>query len=87
MYHMAYDNPPPQDSKPLMAPFLPLGKKAACGHTHTTPDGLLVRCYHTCKSVLVSPAFWIGSTLSFPIEHALWTKMPFLKGIATWAGL
>ena len=56
-------------------------------HHHVTKDGTLVKCYHACKSVLVSPAFWIGSTLSFPIEHALWTKLPFLSAIAKWAGL
>lgn len=56
-------------------------------HTHTTPDGVLVKCYHQCRSVFTSPAFWIGSTLSFPIEHALWTKIPFLHAIALWAGL
>ena len=63
-------------------------------HTHVTPEGLLVKCYHKCrhgvltvKGILVSPAFWIGSTLSFPLEHALWTKVPFLHTIAVWAGL
>lgn len=57
------------------------------GHSHRTETGALVKCYHHCRSVITSPAFWIGSTMSFPIEHALWTKIPFLHAIAVWCGL
>lgn len=55
-------------------------------HTHVTPDGLLVKCYHKCKTgalsvkqVLGSTAFWIGSTVTFPLEHFLYEKVwPFV---------
>ena len=34
-----------------------------------------------CKaitSVLVSPAFWIGTSVSFPVEHYIWERVyPF----------
>ena len=47
-------------------------------HTHVAPDGSLVKCYHACKSVVASPAFWIGTTISFPFEHYLYEKVwPF----------
>lgn len=56
-------------------------------HTHTTKDGLIVRCYHSCKGVITSPAFWIGVTLSFPIEHWLWTTVPPFNWVAGYFGL
>lgn len=56
-------------------------------HTHVTEDGLLVRCYHKCRSILAEPAFWIGVTVTFPIEHFLWTKVPGFKHISEWMGL
>lgn len=56
-------------------------------HTHTTPTGAVVECYHECKSTLSRPAFWVLTTLAFPIEHAIWTKLPLLSGLAKWAGL
>lgn len=59
-------------------------------HTHVTPDGLLVKCYHKCRAGVVSLfswQFWVATTLGFPLEHALWTKIPFLRAIAQWAGL
>lgn len=47
-------------------------------HYHRNPQGRLVECYHVCKSVLLSPGFIIGTTVSFPLEHYLYTKVyPF----------
>jgi hypothetical protein len=56
-------------------------------HTHVSSDGTLVKCYHECKSQLGTLSFWVMTTLAFPIEHAIWTKMPGLSAIAKWAGL
>ena len=55
-------------------------------HVHQGPDGFLHRCYHKCRSVL-SWQFFAGLTLSFPIEHALWTKVPPFVQIAEFLGL
>ncbi len=39
---------------------------------------LASRCYHRCRSVLLSWGFWLGLTLGFPVEHLLWEKVwPF----------
>ena len=47
-------------------------------HTHKDEKGLLVRCYHHSKNTLLSISFWLGVTLSFPLEHFIWTKVwPF----------
>lgn len=47
-------------------------------HYHRNQQGKLVACYHVCRSVFLSPGFWWGTTLSFPIEHYLYTKVwPF----------
>jgi hypothetical protein len=56
-------------------------------HTHKTEQGLLVKCYHSTKAVFLSGSFWIGVTLSFPIEHFLWTKVWPFKLISHWMGL
>ncbi len=47
-------------------------------HYHTDENGFLVKCYHETKSMLTSYSFWIGLTISFPLEHFLWEKVyPF----------
>lgn len=47
-------------------------------HYHRNEQGALVRCFHTCKSLLWQPAFWIGTAVSFPFEHFLYEKVwPF----------
>jgi hypothetical protein len=49
-------------------------------HTHVTPDGLIVRCYHKCRSLDYKAAIWfvIGTTVGFPLEHFLYEKVwPF----------
>ena len=57
------------------------------GHTHKTESGVIVKCYHECRNLLTSPAFYIGTFLSFPIEHLMWEKLSFLKDITVWMGL
>lgn len=56
-------------------------------HTHQTEHGLLVKCYHSCKNILLSGSFWLGVTLSFPIEHWLWTQVWPLNLLAQVFGL
>lgn len=47
-------------------------------HFHLNEEGVLVKCYHGTKNLLSDYRFWIGVTISFPLEHALWTKVwPF----------
>jgi hypothetical protein len=47
-------------------------------HTHTTEEGLIVRCYHKSKATFLSAGFWLGLTMGFPLEHFLWQKLwPF----------
>lgn len=53
-------------------------------HTHVTEDGLLVKCYHKSKSTLLSPSFWIGMTLGYPFEHALWDHVWPFKLVSAW---
>lgn len=54
-------------------------------HYHATTSGL-VKCYHSCKTALTDWGFWLGVTLSFPLEHYLWEKTP-LVWISQWLGL
>ena len=47
-------------------------------HFHRDEHGALVKCYHRSRSVLLSVEFWLGATLSFPLEHFIWEKVwPF----------
>jgi hypothetical protein len=56
-------------------------------HYHRNSKGKLVSCYHVCRSVLISPGFWFGSTCGFPIEHYLWEKVWPFTLITSWLGL
>lgn len=56
-------------------------------HTHVDEQGFIVKCYHQCKSILTQPAFWLGVTITFPIEHYLWTKVPGFSHVSGWLGL
>ena len=56
-------------------------------HTHTTDKGLIVTCYHKCRTTILSAGFWAGVTLSFPIEHWLWEKVWPFTAITQWMGL
>lgn len=57
------------------------------GHFHKDDRGVLVRCYHKSKDILLSASFWLGVTLSFPIEHFIWEKVWPFRIISTWMGL
>ena len=47
-------------------------------HYHTDENGILVKCYHECKNTLRQASFWIGVSVSWPIEHFLWSHVwPF----------
>lgn len=50
-------------------------------HFHKNEQGEMVKCFHECKSILRQPAFWVITTLSFPIEHGLWSLIYGLLGI------
>jgi hypothetical protein len=60
-------------------------------HYHKNEDGVIVQCYHKCakgvRTTLGSPAFWIGVTLTYPIEHLLWEKVWGFRHIAEWLGM
>lgn len=56
-------------------------------HTHKNENGILVRCYHTCRASLFSWQFWAGLTLGFPIEHLIWEKIWPFKLLTQWMGL
>lgn len=62
-------------------------KEKCAAHTHVNEHGKLITCYHECKNVLKQPAFWIGATISFPLEHFIWTKIPFFSHISEFLGL
>lgn len=56
-------------------------------HYHKDSKGVLHECYHACVSTLKDKAFWFGVSISFPIEHWLWTKVwPFYL-LSEWLGL
>lgn len=47
-------------------------------HYHRTEEGKLSKCYHVCKNIITDYKFWMVTTLSFPLEHAIWDKVwPF----------
>jgi hypothetical protein len=40
--------------------------------------GLLVRCMNSCSNLITDYRFWIGVTISYPLEHFLWEHVwPF----------
>ena len=55
-------------------------------HQHIDEQGLIVKCYHQCKT-LFSWQFWMGTTLGFPLEHFLYEKVWPFKLITVWLGL
>lgn len=56
-------------------------------HAHRSSDGRWVECYHRCRSTLQDSSFWIGVTLSFPIEHFIWEHLWPFNLITHWMGL
>lgn len=60
------------------APMPDYSEAGLGGHEHKDKRGYMHTCYHKCKGVLTSWQFWLGITLSFPMEHLLWEKLwPF----------
>lgn len=49
-------------------------------HFHRNEQGELIKCFHECKSVVRQPSFWILTTLTFPIEHGIWSLVYHLFG-------
>jgi hypothetical protein len=45
-------------------------------HTHMDERGMLVKCYHESKSVVLSIGFWFGTLIAFPLEHFIWEHIP-----------
>jgi hypothetical protein len=56
-------------------------------HFHPDEHGRLVACYHACRSVATDWKFWLGVTVSFPLEHFLWEKVWPFKLVTAWMGL
>jgi len=47
-------------------------------HYHIDDRGFAIKCYHSCKTMLMNWQFWAGLTMGFPLEHLLWEKVwPF----------
>ena len=62
-------------------------RNAAQSHTHVTEHGVIVRCYHASKELLLRWQFWAGLTLGFPLEHLLWEKVWPFSLLTKWMGL
>lgn len=60
---------------------------AYAGHTHLDERGLAVKCYHNCRNLLTNWKFWMGVTLTFPLEHFLWEKVWPFYTLTEWMGL
>jgi len=45
------------------------------------------RVPHQIRHTLLRPAFWIGLTLGFPLEHLLWEKLWPFDMVTKWLGL
>lgn len=60
-------------------------------HYHKNEEGVLIQCYHSCrkslKDTLGNTAFWIGITVSYPLEHLLWERVPVFSHIAHFLGM
>lgn len=53
-------------------------------HKHEDERGVLVDCYHKTVTEVKRVGFWVGVTISFPLEHYLYDKVwPFtlVKGL------
>ena len=66
----------------LSVPFGDANEKGV-PHYHKDERGLLVECYHKAKSFGWT-SFLLGVTLSFPVEHYLWEKVPPFAWVAKW---
>lgn len=49
---------------------------------------LCLKIPHSIRHTILRPAFWLGFTLGFPIEHLLWERVwPFSWITKHWLGL
>jgi len=62
-------------------------EEQAVDHYHEDNRGIFHACYHTCRGLLTNWQFWAGLTLGFPVEHALWEKLPPFSYLSHWLGL
>jgi len=47
-------------------------------HAQKKAHGWWAKCLSAAREYLTKPSFWLGISLSFPIEHFLWEKIwPF----------
>lgn len=72
---------------PNPAAEIPTAVECTQAHLHLTEDGMLVKCYHQCRNLLTSLPFWVGMTLGYPFEHALWHYVPPFSYISKWLGM
>ena len=53
-------------------------------HTHIDRQGIIHKCYHSCKNLLTDIKFWIGLTMGFPVEHLIWDRVWPFKLVTAW---
>ena len=64
--------------------FMPLHEP----HYHEDKKtGLLVRCMNSCSNLITDYRFWIGVTISYPLEHFLWEHVWPFKLVMQFLGL
>lgn len=56
-------------------------------HTHMDSKGVFHTCFHECKTLFSQWSFWIGVTISWPLEHWAWANLPVLRTISKWLGI
>ena len=52
-----------------------------------TRRGLWGWAHHQFRTNILNTSFWLGLTLSFPLEHFLWEHVWPFKIISKWLGL
>ena len=60
--------------------FAPCGRCERCARchyvrAHAQARGLLGKGWVRVRTFLLNPSFWLGVSLSFPIEHLFWEKL------------
>ena len=88
---MDYDHDDPLNNRSIspnrkIVTYLPIDADSG-HHYHKDNDGILHRCYHSCRTVVSSWQFWLGMTLGFPFEHYLWEKVWGFRMVTEWLGL
>lgn len=60
-------------------------------HYHADEHGFLQKCFHQSTEILFSWKFWLGTltatTLTFPVEHYLYTYVWPFNLVSKWLGL